>query len=207
MALLSIPQIAQLAADAGIPGGQPLYTATAVALAESGGRTDAVSPDGDQGVWQINPVHDEKLPGQSRFDPVVNAQLMAMISSNGTNWSPWVAYTNGSYTKHMGEVVRTLQNQPIVPGQPADGLAGTGSGPGGGLAAQSASFSGSVDKISKVLALLSDPQAWVRILKVIIGFQFIIIGVIMLVGSARTVRGAVQTAVDVGKTAATKGKL
>src|SRR5690606_33175689 len=109
VATLTIPQIAQLAVNVGVPNGAPLYTAVAIALAESSGRTDAVNTANDngttdRGLWQINSVHDDKMPGADRFDPEVNARLMGEISAQGTNWYPWSTYNNGSYLEHLARV-------------------------------------------------------------------------------------------------------
>lgn len=74
-------------------GGNPNTTlyAVSVAWAESGGRTDAVSPSDDHGLWQINRVHfgELGLTDTSVLDPNVNAWAAIRISGNGANWGPW----------------------------------------------------------------------------------------------------------------------
>jgi hypothetical protein len=80
-------------------------------MAESGGDTNAINPGhaGDPehsvGLWQINiNAHPQYTEAQMK-DPLQNAQAMAKISSNGTNWNPWGAYTNRSYTAFMQSTV------------------------------------------------------------------------------------------------------
>ena|SRR5215471_18236812 len=84
-------------------GGNPAQAnmASAIAMAESGGR-DVVSPpntDGslDRGYWQINSSHGS----QSTLDPLGNARAAIAISSNGTNWKPWVTFNSGAYRQFL----------------------------------------------------------------------------------------------------------
>lgn len=204
MTVLSIEQIAQLAIDVGIPNGQTLYEAVAIALAESGGDTQAVSPDQDKGVWQINPVHDDKLPGSDRFDPVVNAQLMAMVSNRGSNWSPWVAYNTGAYMTHMARVMGTLQGRQFTPGQP--GVGGLTLGSGGGVAPASVDVKASISGIAKFFSILSSADGWVRILKVALGLMLAGLAVIALLATSRTGKNVIAVGTDAAKMALTKGK-
>lgn len=119
MATLSRDQIAMYARAAGLSGGS-VDIAVAVALAESGGNPRAhnpVPPDNSYGLWQINmlgslgPDRRKKLgitSNSALFDPAVNARAMSLISSKGTNWTPWSTYTNGAYKKHLqGGAVQT----------------------------------------------------------------------------------------------------
>jgi len=75
--------------------------AAAVAQAESGGNPGASNKNSDgsidRGLWQINSVHGSL----SVFDPAANARAAIKISSNGTNWSPWVTYNTGAYRKYL----------------------------------------------------------------------------------------------------------
>jgi Lysozyme like domain len=81
-------------------GGNPqnASTASAIAMAESGGDTDSKNDRNsngtiDRGLWQINSVHGSL----SSFDPLANARAAVSISSNGSNWKPWcVAWSNGA---------------------------------------------------------------------------------------------------------------
>lgn len=103
-------------------------TAVAVALAESGGNSGAenVNNDGskDIGLWQINSVHKSNpqivalLAGRdfddAMRDPQVNAGAMALISSQGTNWKPWVAFTNGSYEAFANRASSAVKDTAIT---------------------------------------------------------------------------------------------
>lgn len=97
-------QIAQLARMAGFPESE-IATAVAVAMAESGGRADAVNSSNrngsiDRGLMQINSIHKGLLSQYDPFDPLQNMQMAYQIWKNaGGKWTPWSAYNNGSYQK------------------------------------------------------------------------------------------------------------
>lgn len=113
---LSIPQIYAQARAAGLSGPRAVI-ATAIALAESGGRPDAI---GDRaletaswgpsvGLWQVRSVRSQSGTGQSRDatqleSPTFNAQSMATISHDGSNFGAWSTYTSGAYRSHLSEV-------------------------------------------------------------------------------------------------------
>ena len=71
------------------------FMAAEIAMAESGGNQDAVSPTDDYGYWQINMP--SWGPALATFDPIGNAKAAIQISQDGTNWSPWTTYTTGAY--------------------------------------------------------------------------------------------------------------
>lgn len=68
----------------------------AIALAESGGRSDAKNPSGATGLWQIlgNP-----FPGNA-LDPATNAK-MAVAKYKSQGLKAWTAYTSGAYKKYL----------------------------------------------------------------------------------------------------------
>lgn len=71
--------------------------AAAVAMAESGGRSDATHYNNngtvDNGLWQIN----RPYTAFSLFDPFTNAKVAIQMSANGTNWRPWcTAYSDAA---------------------------------------------------------------------------------------------------------------
>lgn len=116
MSTLSPGQIYTLATGAGLPPIQAAV-ATAVALAESGGRTDAEGDIGLQdskwgpsiGLWQIRSLRAQTGTGGPRDasrlkDPVFNAASMAEISGQGSNFGPWTTFKNGAYKKFMQRV-------------------------------------------------------------------------------------------------------
>lgn len=109
MTILSPSQIATYAQRTGLTSTQ-VAIATAIALAESGGDTNAINPGNatdpeySVGLWQINiRAHPQYTVAQMK-DPVQNAFAMFTISNGGTNWNPWGTYTNGSYKSKLGTI-------------------------------------------------------------------------------------------------------
>jgi hypothetical protein len=99
--LLSAGQVALYAMQAGLSP-QAATTATAIALAESGGNPVA---EGDQGtsygLWQVHyTVHPQFDPNRL-FDPSYNAHAMAQLSGGGSDWSPWTTYNTGAYQTYL----------------------------------------------------------------------------------------------------------
>lgn len=89
--------------------------ATAIALAESGGRSDARGDLGLQtttwgpsvGLMQIRTVKGETGKGTPRDitrldDPVQNMAAAYKISSGGRDWTPWSTYTSGRWKHYLG---------------------------------------------------------------------------------------------------------
>ncbi len=74
----------------GIAGDTAIY-ATAIALAESGGDTHAISPSHDYGLWQINAIHAKQFPvlWPRRFNGYASAKMARAISGDGADWGPW----------------------------------------------------------------------------------------------------------------------
>lgn len=60
--------------------------AACIAEHESGGRSWAISPTNDWGLWQINKPSWGAL---ATLDPLGNARAAVLISHRGSNWSPW----------------------------------------------------------------------------------------------------------------------
>lgn len=89
MAVLSPDRIKQLWIDA---GGNPQQAdnAAALAMAVSGGNPDyqKVNDDGtvDRGLWGINSTYGK----QASVDPLQNARAAVAVSSNGSDWDPWL---------------------------------------------------------------------------------------------------------------------
>ena len=76
-------------------GGNPsaAVLAASVAMAESGGNPDAVSPTDDYGLWQIN----GSWGSMASLSPDANARAAISISGDGNDWSAWTTYTSGAY--------------------------------------------------------------------------------------------------------------
>jgi hypothetical protein len=126
MPILTMEQIAGYASAAGLSG-EPLATATAIAMAESEGDTDAV---GDTrivsstwgpsiGLWQIRSINSQRGTGGERDEtanrnPANNAKAMMSISSGGKNWLPWSVYTTGKYRQFLA-AARLAAHSPAIP--------------------------------------------------------------------------------------------
>jgi hypothetical protein len=90
-------QLSQLWIGAAGPA-QVAHMAAAIAMAESGGRSRIVNSIGAAGLWQIYGL---PFPGDP-LDPQTNARMaVAKYRGAGSSFSPWVAYTSGSYRKFM----------------------------------------------------------------------------------------------------------
>jgi LysM repeat protein len=76
-------------------GGNPAdaFMAAEIAMAESGGNANAISPTADYGLWQINASNGSL----ATLNPFQNAQSAVALSDNGINWGPWTTYTSGEY--------------------------------------------------------------------------------------------------------------
>jgi hypothetical protein len=141
--VLTPSQIYTLAIQEGGLSPQAAVLATAIALAESGGNSDAVGDVGLEnatwgpsvGLWQIRSLKAQTGTGGPRDvtqlkDPRFNARAMRAISTGGTNWRPWSTYTSGSYKKQLskigsGDLVEgTLDAVPIVGGVLGNAVAG-----------------------------------------------------------------------------------
>jgi peptidoglycan hydrolase-like protein with peptidoglycan-binding domain len=113
-------QLAEVAAGAGFTD-VGLELAIAVALAESGGRTDAVNTTGnhpasrDRGLWQINSYWHPEVTDPQAFNPQQCAAAAFRISSHGQDWRPWSTFNSGSYRAF---VTRARRAAGLVAGVP-----------------------------------------------------------------------------------------
>lgn len=84
------------------------WLAAAVAMAESAGKTCAsgTNTDGsiDRGLFMINSVNGSL----SVFNLAKNLDSAYQISHGGTDWSAWVAYTNGNYAQFVDRGAKPL---------------------------------------------------------------------------------------------------
>lgn len=76
-------------------GGSPgaAFMAAEIAMAESSGNPNAISPTDDYGLWQINASNG----ALATLNPLANAKSAIVLSGNGTNWGPWTTYRTGAY--------------------------------------------------------------------------------------------------------------
>jgi LysM repeat protein len=77
-------------------GGNPgsAFMAAEIAMAESGGNPNAISPTNDYGLWQINASNG----ALATLDPFKNAKSAIILSGDGHDWDPWTTYTSGAYS-------------------------------------------------------------------------------------------------------------
>lgn len=113
MATLDFKQLEQLWIQAG--GSSVLApTMAAVALAESGGRTDALNNDAatkdySVGLWQINyfgnltPSRTKEYgsPSLLRTDPLANARAAVALARGGNGLGNWSTWKNGAFFKFV----------------------------------------------------------------------------------------------------------
>lgn len=107
---MSFDGLRELALRAGFDG-KNATIAAAVALAESGGYVGAYNPEtranaptgsGSRGLWQIFGAAHPEFDSDAFYDPVRNAlAAFAVWHAAGQRWTPWSAYTNGSYRKFL----------------------------------------------------------------------------------------------------------
>lgn len=183
--------------------------AVAIAIAESGGRTEAHNarpPDDSYGLWQINMLG---AMGPSRrrqfgfkdnkdlFNPVNNARAAFAISSGGKNWCPWSVYEEscgpghvGSYRKNMPRA-RAAWPKATLDGLTRDGKLDVGDWPGSGLvedAADAARGAGdaltsvpdAINRLADVASFFTDPENWQKVLFVLLGLLLIVISAVLL---------------------------
>jgi Lysozyme like domain len=88
-------------------------TATAIALAESGGRPRAHNPhppDDSYCLMQVNmlgPLGPQRRAryhldrNEDLYDPATCMRVAYGISAGGSNWRPWTTYTHGTYLRYL----------------------------------------------------------------------------------------------------------
>lgn len=99
---LTAAQIAAYAANAGFSG-PSLQTATAIALAESGGNPMVIgdtnlTPGGSVGLFQINLKAHPEYSAADLLDPQANADAaFAIYQQAGGQFTPWTTFKTGAY--------------------------------------------------------------------------------------------------------------
>jgi Lysozyme like domain len=126
MAKLNEFQIAGYALAAGFPPNE-IATATAVALAESGGNTEAQNRNTngsyDYGLFQINTIHGPLLNQGDKFNPLDNAKMaLAVWQRAGNKWTPWTVYKSGTYRAQILKGTAGAAKPATVGAAPATGF-------------------------------------------------------------------------------------
>jgi hypothetical protein len=179
MPILSDGEISNAVLMAGFQG-EARVTAIAVALAESGGNSDATNKNSngsiDYGLFQINSIHADLLNSHVWADPVENAQMALEISSNGTNWKPWVAYTTGRHIPYLPRAMAAEGSDSFTDGKTAD--------------------PNDNPSIGDFFSMLLDGRTWIRLASIAVGFILILIGLSMFTDiDNKAAVGAVKLAI------------
>lgn len=118
-------------------GGSPKIadTMAAVALAESGGRTDALNPNGatgdySVGPWQINYYGNLRpgrtarygTPEQLLANPLLDAKAAVDLAGTGGGLGNWSTYNHGTYQRYLNGSTPAAQSPALSPA--AAGLSG-----------------------------------------------------------------------------------
>ena len=192
MTVLSLGQVAAFMQQAGFPT-SAIPQGLGVATAESGLRTDAVSPPNsngtvDRGLWQINSVHG-KDPARL-MDPAYNTQVaFELWRSAGNSWRPWSTFNNG--TAH---VVNT--SYAINPAfNPLGGLPSwlTGQVPGGPVPldilgkgiANSTGLASLGKGVGVVIGTITSVSFWKRAGVLFVGWIVLLVGFVVLVSGSK----------------------
>jgi hypothetical protein len=158
MTTLNASQIAEAARAGGFSEAQ-IPIAVAVALAESGGRTDArltSSVEDSIGLWQINTKAHPQFDKVRLTEAVYNAQAAHSVWA-GSGWGAWTTYTSGKYKSVDTSTVST-----------STGTAATTVG------------------LTDSFATLTSQKFWIRVAMVLLGGGLVIVGLSAMVGKPLT---------------------
>ena len=127
MSQLNAQQIASLLQQQGIAK-EKIPTMTAIALAESGGRSQAFNPQGldrSYGLWQVN-MHGGLGPARMKqfglknekdlFDPTTNAKAAKQILGS-QGFGAWSVYKNKKYKEYLPQAQKAAQGLGAVPAE------------------------------------------------------------------------------------------
>jgi hypothetical protein len=186
MTTLSDGQIAAVAKAAGFTD---VTRAVAIALAESGGQTDATNrnSDGstDYGLWQINSVHADLLKSGTWSNPADNARMAyAVYQSSG--WTAWTVYKTGAYLPFWARAA-------IAAGNP-DTRIPTDTGAAPGIENANIENVGLVSSFTSFVDLITNPNTWKRISFFILGSILLIWALMKMTGNNQA-SGATKAAV------------
>jgi hypothetical protein len=209
MPVLKANQIYALAADAGFKTPGQAITMTAIALAESGGKTDAVNRNTngstDTGLWQINSIHG--YSSSALMDPRTNARAAkAVFDKQG--YTAWVVFKSGAYMRYLGEATKAppsggtsigdiLRALPVAGGLLGDvagDVAGAIPGQVGELTGVGVAKQG-IELAVKAGTWLNNPQNWLRIVYVMLGGA-LVIGALVVV-AAPVAKPVAKAAADI----------
>lgn len=213
MTQLTIPQVHQLALEAGFTGDAAIMI-TAIADRESGCNTDPPGPnDRDNpypgcrswGLVQINTCPQYNNAGipwrehpETLLDPRVNLRAAYEMSKGGTDFGPWTTYRSGIAPANTAKVKLALAAAgpvPPVPSSPTSSTPTTTATPVVDIP-DWVPGAGAVNGASDLIGVLSDSGTWRRVTYVLVGFLLAGLGLVII---------RRDTVGDLARTAATRG--
>lgn len=102
MARYTAEQIYAFAREAGFDPDQAT-TMTAIAMAESGGDSNAHATHGENsmGLWQVNMATHPEFASVNLYDPLQNAKAAFQVSDGGRDVSPWTTTHGGLAARYL----------------------------------------------------------------------------------------------------------
>lgn len=213
-ATLTPRQIAGFAQGAGFRG-RGLVRAVAVALAESGGKTNArnTNSDGttDRGLLQFNSKWHPEVTDAEADNPAAAMAAAFRVSKHGEDWSQWATWPVAAGAQ-LARARMAAHNPADVKDSPwwAEAAAKAVIGLGGVTGALNANGTTWIDSVKSTAALvaaagvwMADPHNWARVAFVVGGGAVVIAGLAMLAKSGaagQTAQGAAKTATKTAKT-------
>ena len=173
-------------------GGSPALAPimAAIALAESGGRSDAINRDSngttDTGLWQINSVHNLK----NLNDPAANAAAAVKIERT-QGLKAWTTYSTGAYKKFLKGGV-----QPVTTGLPT-GSTSTASATPASDSIGGAIGSGFASAFASIFAPFIDIMIWG--VETLLGTTLIVVGILIMVANSKAGKSVEQKAIQGAK--------
>jgi hypothetical protein len=215
---LTDQQVANTAAAGGWTGND-LVTAVAIAIAESGTRnpangrrevdSDAIGDVALQtgtwgpsvGPWQIRSLKAERGKGTTRdqdanMHPVTNAMHAHSIWAERHSFSPWSTFTNQSYRLYVSRAQAVAAGASAESAGHADPQGNAVQDAIGGVAAGAQAAVDAVKVVARAGAWLTNPGNVTRILQVVIGAGFVMVGasIISKPVTEPVIKGAVKAA-------------
>lgn len=202
--LLSAREIGAVAFFVGFPM-SAVPTATAIALAESSGNTNAVNRNAngstDHGLWQINDkAHADLITKYGNInDPIANGKAaLAVYKAAGNSFTPWSTYTSGAYKHFLTssntsaakdganndlETIQSFPNDSTITAKassPLDNLTATLTNP--------------LNAVGSALNTLTSPATWLRVALIVGGALVVMVGIVFMVESDKSVQSVTKLA-------------
>ena len=177
----NLQQLAELASAAGLP--QPALMAS-IAMAESGGKPDRISPpdsDGshDVGLWQINSKHG--YSDTQMQDPYYNVSA-ARVIFDSQGLGAWSTYNSGAYKQFLSTA--TFEAQQVGALNTAGGfspITNTIHAAGSAVNAVGNAANSVTNVFGGIVSNLTSGQFWIMVLKILAGVVLIGVGLYMMV--------------------------